>query len=334
MKAWPAHDLAILSAHRALLEKRVTDHLSRLSFTTAAAQRYLNLVLNFVAKNDVLVANVSSLRDMAIEVERKIFYWKKNLPSDLVKANKELCKAFDYAWFEGADAKGEKPWGGVSLMRTINRFARCCPYCNAESIYLINKRIKRKTQSAFGKSSFDHFLPKSRYPFLSVSIYNLIPACDRCNSKFKRDNFKAPLFMWSPYDDAEKDGDFDSHMRFVPLTRKPDVFLGKEFDPTFELRMRPTGVPTWWKGVISERLFQLSSVYSQLFAGDAIDAIHRQTVFSPAYLEMVKEWFAAAGLGTVNVERLVFGIPTSRDSINLQRLGKLKLDLQRQFGQK
>lgn len=94
------------------------------------------------------------------------------------------------------------------------------------------------------------------------------------------------------------------------------------------------GVPTWWKGVISERLFRLSSVYSQLFAGDAIDAIHRQTVFSPAYLEMVKEWFAAAGLGTVNVERLVFGIPTSRDSINLQRLGKLKLDLQRQFGQK
>ena len=334
MKAWPKLEEPILSAHCGLLEDRISKRLARLAFSSPAAHDYLDLVRDFVLKRNVLTTDVSSLRNMAIEVERKFFLWRETLPPDLADANKALVKAFDYTWFEGADAKGGKPWGGVSLMRAIYKFARCCPYCNAESIYLINKEIKRKTQSAFGKSAFDHFLPKARYPFLSVSVYNLIPACDRCNSKFKRDDFKAPLFMWNPYDDAERKGDFDSCMRFVPLTRKPDVFLGEEFDPTFELRVRPIGVPTWWKGVLSERLFQLSSVYSQLFAGDAIDAIHKQIVFSPAYLDMVKKWFTAAGLGTVNVERLVFGIPASRDSINLQRLGKLKLDLQRQFEQK
>lgn len=331
MKAWPKLDESILLAHCGLLEHRVSGRLKRLTFASPTAQNYLDLVRDFVAKRNVLTADVSRLRGMAIEVERKFFRWRKILPSDLLNANKELVKTFDYTWFEGADAKGKKSWGGVSLMRTIYEFARCCPYCNAESIYLINKQIKRKTQSAFGRSAFDHFLPKVRYPFLSVSIYNLIPACDRCNSKFKRDDFKTSLFMWNPYDDTEDGHDFDAHMRFVPLTRKPDVFMGKEFDPTFELRLLPTDVPPWRRGVRSERLFQLSNVYSQLFAGDAIDVIHKQTVFSPSYLTMVKEWFSAAGLGAVDVERLVFGTPPSRESINRYRLSKLRLDLQRQF---
>ncbi|WP_346985393.1 hypothetical protein [Chryseobacterium sp. POE27] len=33
--------------------------------------------------------------------------------------------------------------------------------------------------------TLDHFIPKGEFPYLSVSIYNLIPSCYSCNSKFK-----------------------------------------------------------------------------------------------------------------------------------------------------
>ena len=31
----------------------------------------------------------------------------------------------------------------------------------------------------------DHFYPKSLYPFLALSLYNFIPSCQICNSRFK-----------------------------------------------------------------------------------------------------------------------------------------------------
>lgn len=31
----------------------------------------------------------------------------------------------------------------------------------------------------------DHFYPKSLYPFLALSLYNFIPSCQVCNSRFK-----------------------------------------------------------------------------------------------------------------------------------------------------
>ena len=37
------------------------------------------------------------------------------------------------------------------------------------------------------REAFDHFLPKSKYPFNSVNLKNLAPSCHKCNSGNKRD---------------------------------------------------------------------------------------------------------------------------------------------------
>lgn len=44
--------------------------------------------------------------------------------------------------------------------------------------------------------TLDHFLPKGKFPYLSVSVYNLIPSCYSCNSKFKgQRNFELSDFI-------------------------------------------------------------------------------------------------------------------------------------------
>ena len=56
-----------------------------------------------------------------------------------------------------------------------------CPFCAHDSVEIV--RCARKTYIP----ALDHFLPKSKYPFLALSINNLLPSCHRCNSSFKKE---------------------------------------------------------------------------------------------------------------------------------------------------
>ena len=55
-----------------------------------------------------------------------------------------------------------------------------CPYCNNEDIETISKK------GAETRPDLDHFYPKAKFPFLAVTLSNLIPAGSRCNQKYKK----------------------------------------------------------------------------------------------------------------------------------------------------
>jgi len=58
----------------------------------------------------------------------------------------------------------------------------CCPFCGLLPI---------DNEYDPTREAFDHYLPKSKYPFNSVNLKNLAPSCNKCNSGNKRD--KDPL---------------------------------------------------------------------------------------------------------------------------------------------
>lgn len=75
-----------------------------------------------------------------------------------------------------------------------------CPYCNRNYIYSLSKKGAIRPE-------IDHFFPKSKYPFLGLSFYNLIPSCQTCNSsgvKGQKDPIQYDLK--SPYEVEQ--GDF------------------------------------------------------------------------------------------------------------------------------
>ena len=41
-------------------------------------------------------------------------------------------------------------------------------------------------QNSSNHFTIDHFLPQAEYPYLSLSLYNFVPSCYACNSKFKK----------------------------------------------------------------------------------------------------------------------------------------------------
>lgn len=69
-----------------------------------------------------------------------------------------------------------------------------CPYCNRQYIYSYEKDSANKNTA-----EMDHFYPKSSYPHLSCSLYNLIPSCKVCNRGKLTENPKDLLY---PYKEA------------------------------------------------------------------------------------------------------------------------------------
>ncbi len=53
-----------------------------------------------------------------------------------------------------------------------------CPYCAEEGIEPFNRY----------RPAIDHYFPKSKFPFLALSLHNFVPSGDRCNSRFKKNN--------------------------------------------------------------------------------------------------------------------------------------------------
>jgi hypothetical protein len=56
---------------------------------------------------------------------------------------------------------------------------KICPYCNRSYINII------KDENRTMIPDLDHFYPKSKYPFLSVVLLNLVPSCLSCNERVK-----------------------------------------------------------------------------------------------------------------------------------------------------
>ncbi len=54
---------------------------------------------------------------------------------------------------------------------------RSCPYCNSQYTFV----VKENDLSSKKKFQYDHFYPQKKFPFLSISMYNLIPSCANCN---------------------------------------------------------------------------------------------------------------------------------------------------------
>lgn len=72
-----------------------------------------------------------------------------------------------------------------------------CPYCRANYISLVSLDNKR-----YLRPDLDHFYPKSKYFYLSVTLENLIPSCLLCNQRLKRNkipqiNFKQTQELFS-----------------------------------------------------------------------------------------------------------------------------------------
>lgn len=129
--------------------------------------RYLNSIIsNLKIKNFLQIGTkeIKALKKAIGKVpEGDILYNGKNVPfKELIERKfnyKELRSDFLPKFYYSLDIK-------------------TCVYCNAN----FTTTIEKENNLYEARYQFDHVLPQADYPHFSVSIYNLVPSCFKCNN--------------------------------------------------------------------------------------------------------------------------------------------------------
>lgn len=331
----------IESRHVAALEpgtqKKFDEFIARNACLEGNAKVYVDRLAKIEVK-DLLVMDVKAMRDLVSQIDSVLpsnrFYAMRaeKHSEELVfkQLNAELKKVFDYDGFSKLDSG----WTLSALAQSINRTLRVCPYCNAETVYayeIENYRNRKKPKIL--KSAFDHFFPEARYPFLALSLYNLIPSCTRCNSGYKGDEWEGLVDTAHPYADVRKqeveeyDEDMHKEMKFRVLPNRMAAFSCCSADDIGGIAFSERSKGTFHKGRKWENLFCISETYSELYKSDAAEAMARAICYPESYVKELRSRLDSVGLPTGKLNKVIYGSSMNPDDINKTRMGKLIQDV-------
>ena len=111
-----------------------------------------------------------------------------------------------------------------------------CPYCN-EGVAKVDLFQGRVNLREMLNHQLDHFFSQVRYPYLSLSFFNLIPSCYHCNSVLKGTTNLHTNTHINPYDNSVDDN-FEFFIEDILPDNETDVkvdFRQKTMFPTSAL---------------------------------------------------------------------------------------------------
>lgn len=302
----------------------------------ASAQDFLLKLYEFHKKYDVLTTRWDKLEQM-IKTAKKSALWRLANKLHLESVRLVLGKVFDYAAFrdgsilklvDQADGTLKFTWSNQgknavwSGWRFIKKLGvRYCPYCNAETVGAASLGDDDGPPKLI-QSALDHFVSQSDFPFLGLSLWNLIPSCPRCNSNLKgavNQSFDSMLY---PYrDNVAKKIEF----AFDPFSLSG--FYGRLRTPCRHLTVRNNDGAD---GRTQEFLntFKTEGVYQWFYAKELIQDFRE----AYQYGGFLKDGLAKKYPGIDNrvLNRIVFKSSCDSRRINLERLGKARIDMSQQ----
>lgn len=97
-----------------------------------------------------------------------------------IKAVQDVCKEI-FAYDKFVKEQDEAYW----LLRALG--VRVCPYCNRIYTTTLPTReeledAERGEEFATTRATYDHFYCQAQYPYLALSLFNLVPSCNICNN--------------------------------------------------------------------------------------------------------------------------------------------------------
>lgn len=155
--------------HEAFLRNNVINALQRETQIVGPASFAMQTVESFIVQNlNVLVD--SNTRDFSSVVNAFTTIFPEDSPL-LIQGKQIFKRIFDYDSFRD-DRVG---WGAYALC-SLARY-KVCPYCHIR----MTNTVLRNAENVGYRPQLDHFYDRARYPFLALSLGNLIPCCGTCN---------------------------------------------------------------------------------------------------------------------------------------------------------
>ena len=203
--------------------------------------------------------------------------------------------------------KGLKKWDFINRIKVDT-----CPYCNRNYIYTTSRNKKIKPE-------IDHFYPKSKYPQLALSYYNLVPSCKSCNgfgAKEEKDPFTEDLI--NPYLLQMDDFVFTHKIKNIaiinPLVGKSDVKI--HFKSALQGHLK---------------VFNLKDLY-ELHHDHALELIIKKRLkYSKKYRDYLSS-YKGLQFSKSEIDRMILGNYALEKEQHKRPLSKLYQDIGRELG--
>jgi len=267
----------------------------------------------------------NNLPDIVSANPTRIEYWKTEFDA-IIKNDKigtdfheKITKTLKYSELR------EFPILGLYKSLGINS----CVYCNAQlNIVLdleIYKNRPKKGQVKSRKALFelDHFFPKSKYPFLSISFFNLIPSCANCNKGKGKENVLFYLFTEDESELEEFQFEIDKLSIIKYWRNKNNTDLKINFNSI-------TSDNELLKN--HNKYFKVDKIY-ETQKDVAEELLHKRIVYSRAYkLYLENDYKDQLFPDQAIINRLLIGNYDKPNEVHKRPMAKFTQDIARQLG--
>lgn len=252
--------------------------------------------------------------DVTIQKFESIFVTDKiateelgNNPKSPILLYKKIVKALRYDYVQ------EKVYPKI-----INQLGiKTCVYCNAQYAFSYDNG-----KDSFQNYEIDHWMPKSKYPYLCTSFFNLQPSCPKCNkSKSSKDDI-LPFCLYTH--DGSKLNPFDFsilHLSCAQYLATHDrdmlriIFSSKE--PGLKDNM--------------DTLFHISTQY-QAHKDVVEELIWKKQIYNSTILGIYKDNFKQLGFKQTDFNRFILSNYDKDEDILKRPFAKMVQDIAKQLG--
>lgn len=209
--------------------------------------------------------------------------------------------------YEGGFERKSSSYSTYDLAKNLN--VNTCLYCN---------RIYTKTvlnPYKITRPEFDHWYPKSTYPLLALSFYNLIPSCHICNSSVKSTTLMTTSEFLHPYIPQNIDYKFSY---WIESVNKYNFHIKRPF-------------PSKEHNTI--RAFKIEEIY-ETHRDEINDLVRLRKLYSIDYLLKLKSLLKSvdSNVSIEEIYRLAFGTHYNESNFSKRPLSKMKRDILEELG--
>lgn len=189
-----------------------------------------------------------------------------------------------------------------------------CYYCNIDYVNTYNTKNGKKN-----KFTLDHYFDKSTYPYLALSLYNLIPSCYSCNSKLKITNEFANL---AP---SSKKYDFDDKVKFKLKMSDSCKNLNIKNKNDIEINLKENYSNNFKDFIEKMHLDDRYRIHKDL----VYDMIQKAELYPQSRL---KELQHLTGIPFQQIKKDIFNLIDENEDLSKQPFSKLIVDMSKELG--
>lgn len=191
---------------------------------------------------------------------------------------------------------------------------KTCVYCNSQLAISINKN----GTGFSGRFDVDHYHSKHRFPWMSICLFNLYPACAPCNRRKSNNAVEFALYS----DDAKRLDKSNFSFKLDPYA-KAKFLISKETDKlscSFKEDVPPRGKRKF------EDVFHIKSIYDT--QKDVMEELLiKSQIYDSTYKNVLKDNLIKLGISETSIERIILGNYFVDEDIHKRPLSKFMQDL-------